>query len=278
MARPQEADVDLGDVTLFTRTVGVGPDTVVLHGGPGAHHDYLLPQFDALATGRRLRYYDQRGGGRSPVERDVPVGWREHVSDLDRLLEHWGSLPATLVGYSWGALLALLYAVRHPARVARMALVSPAAATQEGRRAFEHRFAERMQSPAITRAREALKTSDLRARDPDAYRQRAFELSVAGYFADPDRARHLTPFRVTGRTQSAVWDSLADYDLRKDLGTLHVHARVLHGRYDPVPIETARDTAERLGAKFFEMESGHVPYVEDYERFVTLLDEFLPRT
>ena len=54
-------------VSIFERRVGSGPPTVVLHGGPGAHHDYLLPGFDALARGRELIYYDQRGGGRSAV-------------------------------------------------------------------------------------------------------------------------------------------------------------------------------------------------------------------
>ena len=57
-----EETVSVGGLELHTRTVGEGPDVIVLHGGPGAHHDYLLPHFDALATGRRLRYYDQRGG------------------------------------------------------------------------------------------------------------------------------------------------------------------------------------------------------------------------
>jgi pimeloyl-ACP methyl ester carboxylesterase len=59
--------VELNGVRLFTRRAGNGPLVVVLHGGPGAHHDYLLPQFDLLATGRELFYYDQRGG--RPVAR-----------------------------------------------------------------------------------------------------------------------------------------------------------------------------------------------------------------
>ena len=121
--RPAEEYVTLNGVTLFTRSVGDGPDVIVLHGGPGAHHDYLLPQFDSLAVGRRLRYYDQRGGGRSAVPRTVPVGWREHVADLHALIGHWGPGPATVVGYSWGGLLALLFATEHPDDLGRLALV-----------------------------------------------------------------------------------------------------------------------------------------------------------
>src|SRR5215207_7962159 len=110
----REAMVAVRGVDLFVRRVGAGPPAVVLHGGPGAHHDYLLPGFDALAEGRELIYYDQRGGGRSPVARDVPVGWTEHVADLDALRETWRLERLTLVGYSWGGLLALLYATSHP--------------------------------------------------------------------------------------------------------------------------------------------------------------------
>ena len=271
--------VTANGVALFTREVGQGPDVIVLHGGPGAHHDYLLPQFDALATGRRLRYYDQRGGGRSPVARDVPVGWQEHVADLDALLTHWSLPQATLLGYSWGGLLALLYATEHPDRVARLALVSPAAISKGARGEFETEFARRQQDPRILAAREALQQSGLKSSDPDAYRQRLFELSVAGYFADPARSHELTPFRVTGRTQEAVWKSLAGYDLRERVGRLNVPALVLHGRQDPIPLWSAEETARLLRAEIHVLDHcGHVPYVEAYDQFVSLLDRFLPRT
>lgn len=257
--------------------MGDGPDVVVLHGGPGAHHDYLLPQFDRLADRRRLRYYDQRGGGQSPVDRDTDVGWRAQVADLDALLDHWDLAPATVLGYSWGGLLAILHAVEHPDRVQRLALVSPAPVWRRGRERFEEHFAERMQAPEIRDARRALQESDLRERDPEAYRRRAFELSVAGYFADVANVRDLTPFRVTGRTQQAVWDSLGDYDLRDDLEKVAVDARVLHGRHDPIPLEEAERTARLLEAELvvFE-ESGHCPYVEETDRFVRELGAWLP--
>src|SRR5690349_12282598 len=130
-------------VQIFERRVGQGSPVVVLHGGPGAHHDYLLPGFDVLAHGRELIYYDQRGGGRSPVDRDIPVGWREHVADLEELREQWGLSRLTLAGYSWGGLLGLLYAVEFPARIERLALVSPAPAWRAARLEFEKLFQER---------------------------------------------------------------------------------------------------------------------------------------
>jgi proline iminopeptidase len=250
----------------------------VLHGGPGAHHDYLLPDFDRLARGRTLVYYDQRGGGRSAVDRDVPVGWREQVADLEALREAWGLERLSLAGYSWGALLALLYVLEHPGRVSHLALVSPAPCWRGAREAFEARLADRSRAPRVLALREALQASGLRERDPDAWRRRSFELSVAGYFHDLDKLKDLTPFRVTGRTQEEVWASLGDYDLRPRLGSVAVPAIVLHGDDDPIPPESARVLADGLGAPFHLLGAcGHVPYVEAPEAFTALLDAFLPR-
>ncbi len=275
---PVEARVTVNAIEIHTRTIGAGPDVVVLHGGPGAHHDYLLPQFDALATSRRLRYYDQRGGGRSAVSRETAVGWREHVADLHALLIHWELEPATLLGFSWGGLLALLYAIQHPHRIARLALVSPAPASASERREFKRRLGERMTQPQIRERRADLVRSGLQQRHPNRYRQRLFELSVAGYFADVGRARDLTPFRITQRTARAVWESLGEYDISKELTTLFRPALVVHGRCDPIPLSAAEQIAHHLQARLEVFEhSGHVPHIEEYDRFVRTLDAFLPR-
>ncbi len=273
----REAMVAVRGVELFVRRVGAGPPAVVLHGGPGAHHDYLLPGFDALADGRELIYYDQRGGGRSPVARDVPVGWTEHVADLEALRQAWGLERLTLAGYSWGGLLALLYALSHPGRVGRLALVSPAPAWRAAREQFESVFGSRNLDPAFQEARRQLRESGLRERDPAAFNQRIFELSVAPYFFDPARARELTPFRVTGRTQQEVWQSLGDYDLRPRLPELQgTPALVLHGEEDAIPIEAARTAAGLIGAAFHPLpRCGHVPYVEAFEAFRALVGGFL---
>lgn len=265
-------------IPLFERRVGEGPEVIVLHGGPGAHHDYLLPGFDALATGRTLVYYDQRGGGRSPVGREVPVGWREHVADLEALRQAWGLDRLTITGYSWGGLLAMLYAIEHPARIERLALVSPAPAWRDARDEFERRFAARTMSPALVAERQALRESGLRERDPAAHAARLFELAVAGYFHDPARARALTPFRVTERTRTEVWSSLGAFDLRPALRTLTMPARIVHGDDDPIPLESAQEAADCLHADFVLLPScGHVPYVEAFDGFLAALDPFLPR-
>ena len=280
MSRAVSEFVDISGVRLFTRRIGTGPAVVVLHGGPGAHHDYLLPQYDLLARGRMLVYYDQRGGGQSPVGRDVPVGWREHVSDLEGLREHWNEERLTLLGYSWGGLLAVLYALHHPDRVARLALVCPAPLTHVWRVEFERRFAARAANPVIVHVRRELTESGLRERDPESYRREAFALSVAPYFRDPARARDLTPFRITQRTQESVWQSLGNYDLREDLRRVVAShtpwpSLTVAGVFDPMPLEGTRELASILQSRLVELPTGHAPHVEATGAMVEVLDRFL---
>ncbi|MGB7212034.1 MAG: alpha/beta fold hydrolase [Gemmatimonadales bacterium] len=266
-------------VELFERRRGSGPMVVALHGGPGASHDYLLPGFDALAVDRTVVLYDQRGGGRSPLARDAHAGWKEHVADLHALKELWGDAPLDLVGYSWGGLLAMLYAIEHPCSVARLALVSPAPAYREARLEYEHRYAAITNGEWAQAERRQLRESGLQTRDLAAYQRRLFELAVVAYFKDPTKVTELTGFRLVERIQKEVWASLGDYDLRPALQKLEIPAVVLHGRDDVIPWEAARETAECLHAEFHLIpDCGHVPYVEGFETFRSVLDAFLPRT
>jgi proline iminopeptidase len=273
------------DVPLYWCSFGPpgAPRLLVLHGGPGADHAYLLPQLLALAPDFELIFYDQRGGGRSKESVPSEVTWRTQVRDLELVVAELGLDPLAIVGYSWGGLLALLYAVEAAGgRVApapsRLVLIDPAPVSSAYRAQFEAEFARRQQGPAIQRLRAELAASGLKERDPDAYRQRAFELSVAGYFADPSRATDLTPFRVTGRVQQSIWSSLGDFDLTGDLAAVHCPAIVVHGRQDPIPLASSASIAKSLNCGLVPLDQcGHVPYVEQPAKLFAVLREFLLR-
>jgi proline iminopeptidase len=249
-----------------------------LHGGPGASQDYLRPQFDLLARGRTILYYDQRGGGQSPAPREAPLDWRAHVADLETIVRAHAAPPATLLGFSWGGLLAILFALEHPDLVGRLALIGPAPTYPDARREYLAEFERRQAAPAVAAARAALSASGLRERDPEAFWKRAFELAVAGYFKDPARARNLTPFRVDSRAQHAVWESLKGADLRTRVGAIHQPTLILHGRYDPVPVHASELLATLLpNARLVVFEdSGHALYAEETDEFVRELNAFLP--
>jgi proline iminopeptidase len=261
------------------------PRLLVLHGGPGAHHDYLLPQMLDLATDHELLFYDQRGGGRSKTDDRDPITWQTHVEDLDRVVDELRLEPLDLIGYSWGGLLAMLYAIEAAAgrarhRPSRLVLIDPAPVTRAFRDEFEREFLRRQQDSSVARLRAELASSGLRERDPEAYRQRAFELSVAGYFADPSATHDLTPFRVIGRVQQSVWESLGDFNLLTPghLDSVTVQTLIVHGRQDPIPLASSEAAAKAMRATLVVIEgSGHVPYVEQPAALFSAIREFLGR-
>lgn len=272
------------------------PRLLMLHGGPGASHDYMLPQMLALADEYRLIFYDQRGGGRSTSDDRSPITWKTHVTDLAALVRELSLEPLTLVGYSWGGLLALLYSIAAvggfrdegivltasapaPAPV-RMVLICPAPATAAFRAQFSEELARRQRAPWIAEERAAIAASGVRERDPAAYAKRIFELGVAGYFVDPARARELTPFRVIARVQQSVWESLAGYDITDKLPLVEAPTLVLHGAHDAIPLGSSEVIASALPASELVVldESAHVPYVEGQDAFFAAVRDFLQRT
>jgi proline iminopeptidase len=260
------------------------PRLLVLHGGPGADHCYLLPQMLHLGEKFDLLFYDQRGGGRSKSDARIPVTWQAHVADLAAIVNEFSLNPLSIVGYSWGGMLGLLYLIQQRVNpelreVKSIALINPAPLTREYRQQFEAEFARRQASPEIQQLRDELAASGLRERDPQAYRQRAFELGVAGYFSDPRRATDLTPFRVVGRVQQSVWESLGDFDLIRDLEGIRIPSIIVHGRDDPIPLASSSEAARALGTNLVVLdECGHVPYVEQPSELFAALDPFLNDT
>lgn len=116
-----EQHVTANDVSLWTATQGVGPPVVLCHGGPGVY-DYMEPVAAMIHDLAALHRYDQRGCGRSQ-DKD-PYDVASFIADLDALRVHWGYESWTVIGHSWGAYLALLYAVKHPERVSRLVYFS----------------------------------------------------------------------------------------------------------------------------------------------------------
>jgi proline iminopeptidase len=251
----------------------------------------------ALAEDYELVFYDQRGGGRSRTDDPTPITWQTHVEDLAAVADELAFDRLEIVGYSWGGLLAMLYSIASrnaipgpllpvPRRADSrfpipdsLVLIDPAPITRKHREQFEAEFSRRQQGPVIQRLRADLASSGLRERDPAAYRQRGFELSVAGYFADPGRAHDLTPFRVVGRVQQSVWSSLGDFDLASALAHVAIPTLIVHGREDPIPLESSELAARALGARLVVLDHcGHVPYVEQPQSLFDATRDFLTQT
>lgn len=109
---------------LYVREFGRGDTVVVLHGGFGAEHGYLLDAVAGLENRYHFVFYDQRGSLRSPCA-DSTISVDRHIADLERLRQELHIDRLTLLGHSMGTFLAMRYLEDHPDRVGRMALLAP---------------------------------------------------------------------------------------------------------------------------------------------------------
>ncbi len=107
--------------TLYVTEFGVGDTVVVVHGGFGAEHSYLLDAFDGLEDEYHLVFYDQRGSLRSPCP-DSLVSIDAHLEDLDHLRRALELERMDLFAHSMGTFLAMSYLERHPERVENLVL------------------------------------------------------------------------------------------------------------------------------------------------------------
>ena len=119
---------------------GEGRNVLVIHGGPGIPPTASAPAFDALGDSYRFYYYDQRGSGLSSrpdfdfsgsqwdniQQLEGALGIAEQLADIERIRRLLGDEKLILVGHSYGALLAALYAAELPDRVEKLVLIAPA--------------------------------------------------------------------------------------------------------------------------------------------------------
>ena len=266
---------------LFCRDVGDGQPIVVLHGGPEFDHTYLLPELDRLAAAFRLVYYDQRGRGRSASGvRAEDVDLRSEIEDVDRVRRHFGLESVAVLGHSWGGVLAMEYAVRHPDRVSHLILLDTAPASADDWKALRDAFG-RLRPAEDAEAMEAIAATDsYRQGDLDAeaaYNRIHFRMTlrrpdllealVARLGANSTTDGVLLARAIEHRLREETSQS-ADWDLFPALRELDVPTLLLHGEHDFIPVELAERIAEAVpGARLAVLPGcGHFTYLEEPEQ------------
>lgn len=252
-------------------------DVVVVHGGPGARGE-VAPVAQELS---------KRRGVLEPLQTAASV--REEVEELKAALERAGDLPATLIGFSWGAWLCIILAAEYPTLVKKLILVGSgpfeeryAASIAETRRSRLARE-ERADLDAITRILES-------SEDVGAEEKRA---AMARMGAILSRADEYDPIPASIESEvvdlrsdvfQAVWKEAAE--LRRTGKLLDLVKKVegpvvaIHGDYDPHPAEGVRQplSAVLKSFRFILLEKcGHAPWTERWakEQFYDIMDEEL---
>ncbi|MEJ2203315.1 MAG: alpha/beta fold hydrolase [Gemmatimonadota bacterium] len=267
---------------IFYEVVGEGAPVIVVHGGPGLDHNYLRPGLDVLARSSTLIYYDQRGLGRSVAPLDPEhINLDAFLEDVESLRKTLGYDRMTLLGHSYGSLLALAYALAHPARTRALILVAPVEPGARWREEAGRRAAE-ARSPGFGEELARLSASPgYEARDPDTLSE-IYRLAYRSTFRNPERIDDLD-LRLSRQTAlngsevaRLLGTSLGPVDWWEDLSRLTVSTLVIHGRYDVMPVAMSRALVSTLPhARLAILESGHFPFVEDPAGLVSAVEGFL---
>jgi proline iminopeptidase len=127
-----EGYVDAKGVLIYYQTIGQGAPLMIVHGGPGVAHDYLMPYLLPLARGNKLIFIDERGSGRSEKLEDATQYTVENVvEDVESVRQalHLGKI--SLMGHSYGGVLAQAYAFKYQQNLTHLVLGGTFYSTRE---------------------------------------------------------------------------------------------------------------------------------------------------
>ncbi len=259
-----------------------------LHGGPGMAHDYLEPLEAMGVGGRQVIFYDQLGCGNSDQPHD-PSMWTVSlfVEEVDVVRRALGLNKVHILGQSWGGMLAMEYALTKPAGLASLILAdSPASMPQwveEANRLrsqlpqdvqqtlARHEAAGTVDSPEYEEAMMVYYRRHVCRLDPwPECVNRTFE-----QLAKNPEVYHT----MNGPSEFYVTGNLKEWNIVSRLPEIQVPTLVIGGRYDeatPAITETVHRGITDSEWVIFE-NSGHMPHVEETDRFLRLAGQFLYR-
>jgi pimeloyl-ACP methyl ester carboxylesterase len=263
------------------RRYGSGGEAVaLLHGGPGAAGEMATV---ARRLGARLDAFEplQRGSG------TVPLTVATHVTDLRELIhEVWRVAPVRLVGFSWGAMLALSYAARHPGDVERVVAIGCGTLDAEARRIYQTRMAERMDAKTrslLCEIEDSLTAEADHARRNDLFAELGRIYTRLQAF-DP---REIRPDESSSCDEQAFRETWADAVSLQERGIqpaefsrIAAPVTMIHGEADPHPGRLIHESLKPFIARLTYVEipdCGHKPWIERRaeEAFYGILTECL---
>lgn len=258
---------------------------LLLHGGPGAAHNYIASLAEKLSGVRPTIVYDQLGCGRSDRP-DDPSLWTidRAVTEVDAVREALGLDVCYLFGHSWGGWLAIEYMARGAKGIPAVVLASCSASMpqylSESRHLIDrmpepHRTAlvdlgaqERYEDPSYVAALEEFYKRHLCRLDPWP------EVLITSV---EDEAENQSYQTMSGPNDLVVVGALRDWDRSRDLRSIDVPTLVTCGRFDeitPTCAETIVAAVPDARLVVFE-QSGHLAHLEEPELYGETVAAFL---
>jgi proline iminopeptidase len=292
----QQGYVDAHGVMVYYEIVGHGPPLMIVHGGPGASHDYFLPYLLPLARQNRLVFIDERGSGRSE-KLDDPIGYtvENMVEDVEAVRRELGLGKVSLLGHSYGGVLAQAYALKYQLNLTHLILASTFASTSGMNQVF---VKMKQNMPAEVRNHiSTLEAQGLFGQGKPWERSRytVEYMNVAwgdGYFPylyqrHPDPNYDPVALGVTSwDLYREMWGSQGEFVIDGNLksveyvdklNVIRVPTLIIAGDHDECDPSLSRQMNSKIaGSKLVILpQSGHMTFVDQPIRFTSAVEEFL---
>ncbi len=265
-------------------TKGAGSPLIFIHGGPGNNHQYFLLSMETLASDHQLIFYDQRGSGKSMTPLNLEdLNIEQFVEDLEDLRASLNLDQFTAVGHSWGALVALEYAISYPEHLSSMILLNPLPASTQDMSAFAEEVETRLKNP--NNQFFALQQSPLLLEGDLPTLQNYSKELYKEFFFNPDQ---ISKLNLAIEPQSALQGMViyhffeetlfkSGFDFKWKLHQVQAPTLIIHGDADPIPLWTVQEISQKIPqAKLKVLEDcGHFPHIEKPQQLFKEIRNFL---
>jgi proline iminopeptidase len=257
---------------MYYKMMGSGIPLLILHGGPGLDHSYFLPQFAELAKDYKLIFIDQRANGRTEAPDSTKMNLSFFIEDIESVRKEFALGKLNLLGHSWGALIAMFYAVRYPENLNLLILMNPVSASSQGRDTANKLLQSRItKQDSIDRA-EVMRSEGFRSRTPEAI-SKLFRIAFRPSFYNKTLVDSITlTFQPDYAKKSSTlrhMRGLLVYDIQQELSRIQCPTLILHGADDAIPLLTSRELQKQIGGSQLVVlyNCGHFPYIDAPQEF-----------
>ena len=295
----QEGFVDTHGVLIYYKSIGRGTPLLILHGGPGASHDYFLPYLLPLARHNRLVFIDERGSGKSEKLEDGTAYTVENmVDDTEGVRQALQLGRIALLGHSCGGVLAQAYAFEYPRNLTHLILCSTFHSTSRMNELFRRMMAD--MTPALRQRIENMEKAGLFGHGRE-YEKRRYtsEYMIAawgeGYFpylyqnrpdpnydpvANGNMAWDVYLEMWGARGEYVIDGNLKSVEYGDRLSSINVPTLITVGDHDECAPTLSEEMNKAIaGSRLVVLpKSGHMTFVDQPNMFNRVVDEFLHPT
>lgn len=291
--------MDANGAMTYYWIVGQGSPLVIVHGGPGASHDYFLPYLLPLARHNKLVFIDSRGSGKSSKMEDMSLYTVENMAeDVEAVRKALKLGKISLFGHSYGGVVVQAYAFKYQQNLSHLVLGSTFSSTREINEALARIKAA---MPAEDRKRmEDFEKAGLfgkgqvweHGRYPDEYAKLAWGVGYFPYIYVKNPDPNYDP--VSSNTSTAwdvyreMWGSHGEYvvdgnlksvEYVEKLPSIKVPTLIIVGDHDESDPVMSKEMHERIaGSKLVILpQSGHMTFIDQPGTFLKEVSEFVSK-